>query len=346
MGMQKNINHKYIIGQGQHKGVVAIPLVLQGIPSHQVITLQRESNFEEILGCSMNSPQVILLKEAFKRAYQVLVYTLSCKENGKVSSKAWDIFLETIRCYNWRAMAVPTEEVKVKKKVVDLINDMREIEGRGVYAVLPHYGEANHMGIISIGNGIKLKDGTILNRSECTAWVAGVIASAGVRENEELLIYEDAIQTDKNMNRTQMNKLIEEGNIVFVKRGEKVGVAEDINTFKTFTPKWGEVYHSNAFVRMVDIIKYDLHRMMKIYYLGSIKQGKSMQESKMYFKEICVRYLEMLQSKQVLYEVNPIHDIEVFLAEDMRGVDVSLILKANKTGEKVYVGIGYNRLIG
>ena len=492
MEIQKEIENKYIIGQPKNRGIVAMPLVLDYGESHKVISLQASSNFKEILGYSLEAPELILLKEAFKRAKQVLIYRLNsgehatCKtpyltltaqypgtrgnaltvyivpykqwqqkwgqvsksgaeeewgqvsKNGveeergqvsksgvgeergqvsksgvgeergqvfkkgvryvvvtrlqgevvdwrgvneigelkensyvrfevgnklwevddvmefrldggmdyKVSSKEWEGFLETIRRYEWRAMAIATEENRVKRKVTEFIKGLREVEGRGVYAVMAHYGEANHMGVISVANGVKLADGMQLTRYECTAWMAGVVASAGLRQNEAQFIYEEAVEVDKRFNKAQVNKLIEDGHIVFVKRSNKIGIAEDINTFKKFTPKWGEAYHRNAFVRMIDVMKYDLHRMMKIYYLGSIKMGKSMQESKSCFKEICVRYMEMLQSKHVLYQVNPVTDIEVFLAEDMRGVDISLVLKDSEIDKKTYVSILYNKFIG
>ena len=516
MEIQKEIENKYIIGQPKNRGIVAMPLVLDYGESHKVISLQASSNFKEILGYSLEASELILLKEAFKRAKQVLIYRLNsgehatCKtpcltltakypgtrgnaltvyivpykqwqqkwgqvsksgvgeergqvskngveeergqvpksgveekwgqvsKNGveeergqvsksgvgeewgqvsksgvgeergqvfkkgvryvvvtrlqgevvdwrgvneigelkensyvrfevgnklwevddvmefrldggmdyKVSSKEWEGFLETIRRYEWRAMAIATEENRVKRKVTEFIKGLREVEGRGVYAVMAHYGEANHMGVISVANGVKLADGMQLTRYECTAWMAGVVASAGLRQNEAQFIYEEAVEVDKRFNKAQVNKLIEDGHIVFVKRSNKIGIAEDINTFKKFTPKWGEAYHRNAFVRMIDVMKYDLHRMMKIYYLGSIKMGKSMQESKSCFKEICVRYMEMLQSKHVLYQVNPVTDIEVFLAEDMRGVDISLVLKDSEIDKKTYVSILYNKFIG
>lgn len=468
MEIQKEIENKYIIGQPKNRGIVAMPLVLDYGESHKVISLQASSNFKEILGYSLEAPELILLKEAFKRAKQVLIYRLNSgehatcktpcltltakypgtrgnaltvyivpykqwqqkwgqvsksgvgeewgqvsksgvgeergqvfkkgvryvvvtrlqgevvdwrgvneigelKENSyvrfevgnklwevddvmefrldggmdyKVSSKEWEGFLETIRRYEWRAMAIATEENRVKRKVTEFIKGLREVEGRGVYAVMAHYGEANHMGVISVANGVKLADGMQLTRYECTAWMAGVVASAGLRQNEAQFIYEEAVEVDKRFNKAQVNKLIEDGHIVFVKRSNKIGIAEDINTFKKFTPKWGEAYHRNAFVRMIDVMKYDLHRMMKIYYLGSIKMGKSMQESKSCFKEICVRYMEMLQSKHVLYQVNPVTDIEVFLAEDMRGVDISLVLKDSEIDKKTYVSILYNKFIG
>ena len=276
----------------------------------------------------------------------VMEFRLDGGMDYKVSSKEWEGFLETIRRYEWRAMAIATEENRVKRKVTEFIKGLREVEGRGVYAVMAHYGEANHMGVISVANGVKLADGMQLTRYECTAWMAGVVASAGLRQNEAQFIYEEAVEVDKRFNKAQVNKLIEDGHIVFVKRSNKIGIAEDINTFKKFTPKWGEAYHRNAFVRMIDVMKYDLHRMMKIYYLGSIKMGKSMQESKSCFKEICVRYMEMLQSKHVLYQVNPVTDIEVFLAEDMRGVDISLVLKDSEIDKKTYVSILYNKFIG
>ena len=421
MEIQKEIENKYIIGQPKNRGIVAMPLVLDYGEGHKVISLQASSNFKEILGYSLEASELILLKEAFKRAKQVLIYRLNSgehatcktpcltltakypgtrgnaltvyivpykqwqqkwgqvsksgvgeergqvsksgvgeergqvfkkgvryvvvtrlqgevvdwrgvneigelKENSyvtfevgnklwevddvmefrldggmdyKVSSKEWEGFLETIRRYEWRAMAIATEENRVKRKVTEFIKGLREVEGRGVYAVMAHYGEANHMGVISVANGVKLADGMQLTRYECTAWMAGVVASAGLRQNEAQFIYEEAVEVDKRFNKAQVNKLIEDGHIVFVKRSNKIGIAEDINTFKKFTPKWGEAYHRNAFVRMIDVMKYDLHRMMKIYYLGSIKMGKSMQESKSCFKEICVRYMEMLQSKHV-----------------------------------------------
>lgn len=455
MGVQIEENNKHIIiGQPKNKGIVVMPLELDFGVSHQVIELEKTSNFKALLGYSLEEDQMILLKEVFKGSDKVLVYRLnlgtyatyttshlkiiarypgirgndlsvkiihysqwqaewgqaewgqvskstvqedggqvsksvvvtllagevvdfqminewgeirdnayvrfegdisgeleekefilSGGENYGVSSKEWDEFFETIRKYEWRVMALTIEDLKVKKAVTKFIEELREVEGRSVYGVMANYSEANCMGIISIANGVKLKSGRILKRNECTAWMAGKVACAKLKETDETNIYEEAVEIDKKLNRAQINKLIKQGQVVFTKIRNRVEVVEDINTFKKFTPKWGVAYRQNAFVRMVDIMREDIHRLMKIYYLGRIRQGRSVQESKMYFKEICIKYIQILQVKGVVYEVDVAKDLDVFLAEDMEGIDVSLILKSSEIEDKTYVGILYNKLI-
>ena len=82
MEIQKEIENKYIIGQPKNRGIVAMPLVLDYGESHKVISLQASSNFKEILGYSLEASELILLKEAFKRAKQVLIYRLNSGEHA------------------------------------------------------------------------------------------------------------------------------------------------------------------------------------------------------------------------------------------------------------------------
>lgn len=262
----------------------------------------------------------------------------------EVRDQEWEEFFETIRGYEWRVIAITTELIKIKQRTTEFVRELRE-EGRSVYGVVANYDIANCMGIISIANGVKLESGRVLKRNECVAWMSGKVACFKLKEEEIDKIYEGAIDSDKAVTRAQINKWTKQGQIIFYKVRNHVTIVQDINTFKAFTPKWGQVYRENAFVRLIDIMKEDFHRLMKIYYVREIKRGKSRKESKMYFKEICAKYLCALQNRGILYEVNVDKDLEVFLAEDIEGIDISLSLKANAIEDKTYVGILYNKLI-
>ncbi len=269
---------------------------------------------------------------------------LSGGNSYKAKESDWEEFFETIRGYEWCVMGVTEELIKIKQRTTEFIRELREA-GRSVYGVVANYEVANCMGIISIANGVKLENGHVLNRNECVAWMAGKMASFKLKADEVDNIYEGAIDSDKKVTRAQLNKWTKQGQIIFYKVRNRVAIVEDVNTFKAFTPKWGEVYRENAFIRLVDIMKEDFHKLMRIYYVRDIRLGKSREESKIYFKEICSKYLCALQSRGILYEVNVDRDLEVFLAEDVEGIDISLILKADKIKDKTYVEIPYNSLI-
>lgn len=269
---------------------------------------------------------------------------LSGGNSYKAKEQDWEEFFETIRGYEWRVMGVTEEIIKIKQRTTEFIRELRKA-GRSVYGVVANYEAANCMGIISIANGVKLANGHVLNRNECVAWMAGKVAGFKLKEDEADNIYEGAIDSDKKVTRAQLNKWTKQGQIIFYKVRNCVTIVEDVNTFKAFTPKWGEIYRENAFIRLVDSMKEDFHRLMRTYYVRDIRLGKSRKESKIYFKEICIKYLCALQSRGILYEVNVDRDLEVFLAEDVEGIDISLILKADKIKDKTYVEIPYNSLI-
>ena len=78
MGVQIEENNKHIIiGQPKNKGIVVMPLELDFGVSHQVIELEKTSNFKALLGYSLEEDQMILLKEVFKGSDKVLVYRLN-----------------------------------------------------------------------------------------------------------------------------------------------------------------------------------------------------------------------------------------------------------------------------
>ncbi|MBQ8997926.1 MAG: phage tail sheath subtilisin-like domain-containing protein [Clostridium sp.] len=267
-------------------------------------------------------------------------------ETFEARIREWDRFFEVIGYYDWRVMALPVGGVKVKRRGVKLIKHLREVEGRSVYVVMGDFAEANSEGVLSVANGVELSDGVKLTANECTVFVAASVASATLEEGIVLNAYEGAIGLVKKMSHAQMMSYLDRGEIVFVKSGKKVVIAEDINTFKAFTPKKTNVYRENRFVRIVDVIREDLHKLMKIYYSAYIKRGKSPQECKQYYKEVCVQYIKLLQNRNLLYDCVPENDIAVYLAEELDGADISLEIKIKNMAEKVYVGISYNKMLG
>lgn len=73
------------LGSMSDRGIVTLPLVLNWGEVKKVITLEPGSDFEKILGYGLLAPELILIRETFKRAGKILLYRVN---GGTKATKA------------------------------------------------------------------------------------------------------------------------------------------------------------------------------------------------------------------------------------------------------------------
>ncbi|WP_438448189.1 phage tail sheath family protein [Gorillibacterium sp. sgz5001074] len=79
------INDSAILGSAGERGVAALPLSLSWGTSKKIISLTAADDFKTVLGYDLTAPQLLLVKEALKRAHTLLVYRLNTGTKAKAT---------------------------------------------------------------------------------------------------------------------------------------------------------------------------------------------------------------------------------------------------------------------
>jgi len=74
------------VGAVGERGIVTMPLSLSWGPAKQVLALNAGDNVSELLGYDITAPQLLLVREAFKRAKTLLLYRLNEGTKAKVTA--------------------------------------------------------------------------------------------------------------------------------------------------------------------------------------------------------------------------------------------------------------------
>ena len=151
----------------------------------------------------------------FKNDYVNVTGTLTTEDktilleggtNGATTNSEVEDFLNALDTQDFRVLALGTDESATKALVTAHIKKWRDA-GRSVIAVLNDYTDADDEGVVSVGNGVTLSDGTKLSAKDCVYFVAGKYAGAGLQSNTSSLI--QALSTVSVRTEAEAEKLIE-----------------------------------------------------------------------------------------------------------------------------------------
>ncbi|MGD9678430.1 MAG: phage tail sheath family protein [Vulcanibacillus sp.] len=403
------------------RGIVAIPLVLSWGAKKEVIDLDSNSNFMELLGYSFSNSELLLIKEIFKRAKKVLLYrvnggtkasiisgtlTVTAKYEGirgnaitvvieedidnagtfivstylegtkvyeqigttieslqnnayveysgtgalvasaglvlaggtdsTATSQDYIDYFSAIEIYDWNTMALPIDDETIKASCVAFINRLRNDEGKKVQAILANYPSADHEGIISVKNGVKLTDGTVIDKVKATAWVAGVTAGAEINKSNTYTAYEDSVDVDIRYTNTQIIEALNSGEFVFVENNGRAVVEQDINTFLSYTAEKGKEFRKNRVIRTLDSIGNDIKSIFSNYYIGKVDNTP---DGRNLFKAEIIKYMESLQGINAIQNFNSSTDVTIAEGIEIDAIVVNIGAQPVDSIEKLYMTV-------
>lgn len=407
------------LGTVSDRGVVLLPMELPFGAVHEAVAVEGDTDVRKLFGLSALSEELLLLREAAKRASKVLVWRLNsgktaqrvdsgltvmarypgstgnsltvkiiepedgsgimyvqtflgekmvdeqeAAEIGDLQDNAWvmfsgdgeltahagivleggsdseildedweDFFLAAGRL-TFNTMAVPTGSSSVKQMAFSFIKRMREDEGIKVQAVVANMA-ADYEGIISVCNGVTLEDGTQLSAAQTTAYVAGMTAGAAVNKSCTYDRYDGAAGVDRQLLASEIVALLKAGQFVFIQRGDKVIVEQDINTFTGFSPEKGDAFRKNRTLRVMDAIGTDVRTIFEDYYLGKCANDE---DGRALFREELFSYLSQLYEVRAV-EKPAIEDIVVMRGETADSVIVEMAVQPVDAMEKLYMTV-------
>lgn len=245
-------------------------------------------------------------------------------------------YFEAMEVQDFHTMALPVTAAATKELAISFCKRLRDDEGKKVQVVLENYPTADYEGVISVKNGVVLADGTQLDASQCTAWVAGATAAAAVNQSLTYAAYDGAVDVNGRLTNSQTIQALKSGEFVFTADNGRAVVEQDINTLTSYTPTKPQSFSKNRVIRVLDGINNDFVRIFSTYYIGKVNNDDN---GRNLFKGECISYLSNLQEIGAIQNFNSQTDIIVLPGEQIDGVYVEVHIQVVDSIEKIYFNI-------
>ena len=255
--------------------------------------------------------------------------------DGTVTNEDYLDYLKVIEVHEFNTMAIPVDDDSLKSVVVSFVKRLREDEGKKVQAVIPDYPAADYEGIISVKNGVALSDGTVIDKAKATSWVAGATAGAFVNESLTYTTYDGSVDIDTRYSNKEIIEGLQNGEFLFISKGDKAVVEQDINTFTSFTADKNRDYSKNRLIRTFDNINNDCKRIWEDYYIGDADNDD---DGRTGYRAELIKYLGILQGIGAIQNVAP-EDVEVHQGEEKDSVVSNIGVQGIDSMEKLYMTV-------
>ena len=255
--------------------------------------------------------------------------------NGTVNTAAYTAWLTALEVESFNAVGYPGTDAAVKALVDAFVKRLRDEDGRKVVGVLYQYTTADSVGILSVKNGVKLADGTVLTGDKAVAWVTGATAGAEVNESLTNTAYDGAVDVDVKYTRGQYEQAMQAGEFVFYPDGGKARVLSDLNSRTSFGGGISEDWTSNRVVRVMDGWANDVARTFSQSYLGTQTNSET---GRALFKADLVALGKEYEGIDAISGFAP-DDVTVLQGDGKRDVSVACALTPNDSMEKLYMTV-------
>ncbi|MDQ0063554.1 phage tail sheath family protein [Paenibacillus harenae] len=256
--------------------------------------------------------------------------------NGSITNQQHIDFLSKIELQDFNTIALVSSDESLKAAYAAFARRLREVEGRKIQVVLAKYPAADHEGVISVKNGVKLADGTIVDAEQATVWVAAATAGAAMNKSLTYEAYEDAVDADVRYTNTQIEAALQAGEFVFTASNGRAIVEQDINTLTTLADGKSQVFAKNRVIRVLDGIANDLKHIFEASYIGKIDNS---QDGRSLFRSECVKYLDSLQRRGAIQQFDSQTDLTVSSGESADSIFIDAYIKPVDSVEKVYMKV-------
>ncbi len=256
--------------------------------------------------------------------------------DGVVTNKEYTDYLATIEAFDFDCMGIVSKDSTLKATAYNFITRLRDREGRKIQLVLENYPEADNEAVISVKNGVILKDGTVIDSEKAVAFMTGATAGAAVNKSNTYVEYEGAVDVDKKYNDTEIKAALKNGEIVFTIFKKKVIIEQDINTLKTFTDEKTKVFRKNRVIRTLDGLANDIFDLYMERYVMTGADNDD--DGRTLFRKDVIALLKANQKIHALQNVLP-EDVQVTQGEEIEGVVANVAVQPVDSMEKLYMTI-------
>lgn len=258
--------------------------------------------------------------------------------NGTVNGSAYTAWMNALEVEDFTVLGYPGTDNSVKSLVTAFVKRLRDDEGKYITGVLYQHPTADSIGIISVKNGVKLSDGTVITGDKAVAWVTGASAAAEINESLTNTAYDDAVDVDIKYTKGQFEAALKAGEFVFYAEKGKARVLSDINSRTTFGGGVSEDWTSNRVIRVMDGWARDFASVFSQRYLGIETNNET---GRNLLKADGVKLAKQYESIGAISNFLP-DDITIQQGNGKRDVAAFCALQPNDSIEKLYMFVTFN----
>ncbi|ASS66479.1 Phage tail sheath protein [Paenibacillus sp. RU4T] len=256
--------------------------------------------------------------------------------DGTVTNQNYTDFLAAIELQDFNTVVYTGTDAVIKGLFAAFVRRMREDEGRKIQTVLENYTTANDEGVISVKNGVKLDNGTVLSAGQTAVWAAAATAAAAANESLTYSRYEGAVDASPRLTSSATTAALQGGEFLFTARGGGVVVEQDINSYRTPTAQKGKVFGKNAALRVLDGLANDFKNTFESFYIGKMANNDN---GRSLFRKDCVKLMEQYQSIGAIQNFDSAQDIGVSQGAEPDTVVVNASVQPVDSIEKIYMKV-------
>lgn len=251
--------------------------------------------------------------------------------DGTLSNSAVVNFLSGLDIQDFTHIALGTDDATAIAVAVAKVRELRDL-GRPVTLVTNNY-TGDYEGVISVANGVTLSSGEVLEAKDTVYWLAAAQSNAGT-SSLTYASYPDAIDTERKKN-GEVIELLNQGQIVFVYKNNRVVIEQDINTLRTFSDIKNADFAKNKIVRTMAIIERQVKSLFEESFLGRYTNNQDGREN-LKAAIITVVLDPLVASNAIAFDVD---EMEITEGNAKDTVVVSLPITINDAMEKLYMSV-------
>ncbi len=256
--------------------------------------------------------------------------------DGTAVAADYSAYLDAAARADFDIMAVPVSDSEIKALCSAFAKQMRETEGKRIQVVLSDYATADYEGVISVKNGVVLKDGTVIDKVKAVAWVGGAEAAAGISESLTYAAYDDAVSADTVYTNTEIEAALAAGELLFSDSYGRIVVEQDINTLVAYGTAKNESFSKNRVIRTLDGFCNDLKKACDTYYVGKISNDTDGRNT---IRAYAIRLAAAYQNEGALQNFDSENDITVAAGKAIDAMILTAALQPVDSVEKIYTTV-------
>lgn len=244
-------------------------------------------------------------------------------------------FLAALQIQDYNTIACFSTTPADQTLYINHVTSERTNNGKMVQCVMVD-NAADKEYIISVLNGVKLSDGTVLTAPDACAWVAGATAAAKVNQSLTFTKYEDAVDANPRKTNAETEAAILAGNLVFTAKSGSVVVEYDINSLTSFAAPKSKAWRSNRVMRILDNFQTDVQKIFEAQYVGKINNNA---DGRQLLRSSIIQYCNELQNIGALQNFEGADDIAVNPGTDADAVVIEASLQPVDSINKIYIKV-------
>lgn len=261
--------------------------------------------------------------------------TLSGGKDPDIEAADHSAFLAALETYQFDIVIYDGVDPTVRQAYASFVKRISENSGLKCQAVMAEAADSGSEWVISLKNGVKLSDGTVLEARQAVWWLGGAEAGAPYNKSLTYARYPNAAEAFPKLTDAELTEAIQSGQIALIDTFGSVKVCTDINTLTSYTVEKGQEYSNNRVMRTLNQFCNDVYKQFSLYYIGKTDNNET---GRGLLKGWIVGYLNEMQANNGIQNFVS-DDVTVKAGNSVESVVIEAALQPVGSIEKIYMTV-------